>query len=498
MHLIQQHIFDIQCSSQGFGKEIQGQLPMLLEKGFYPQLEALFNTYDVKNHVWNIDTLDIEIPTISKKYWKTEVVQKTLAAVEAYLKKNHSSFQEKKDSLINSSPFISKSDQASYLFFNFLKTGKVIENTVSKDLEKIVSKIDVQETFVKELIMNFQSNKNALMRWIFSVPAFFKELVIRKFNMFPNEFLNLFDTILNRNEKQDEAVKNFLKRLNKTHLLKEQWIELIQWVYYFEIKGISKEIIFKEFVQRSNEFWEITAQEIHSLCQYILENHSSVLSTNEVNSFFQSLKRSISFDSNRNNKINASTIQVGDIEQNLNLTSHEKNKIDVEKTHYINNAGLVILHPFLKALFEQLDLCEKDGTWKKKRNQHKAILLTQYLVNGTQKIQESDLILNKLFCGFSIEEVVNVKLKITKKEKEKCNNLLEAVKEHWKVMNRSSIEALQETFLQREGKLELLRENEYELRIEEKGVDILLEQLPWGLGMIQTPWMEHYLHCHWN
>ena len=65
-------------------------------------------------------------------------------------------------------------------------------------------------------------------------------------------------------------------------------------------------------------------------------------------------------------------------------------------------------------------------------------------------------------------------------------------------MSTSSIEALQQTFLQREAKLTRLPNHEYELWFEEKGVDILLDQLPWGLGTIQTPWMENYLICHWH
>ncbi|MBC7862174.1 MAG: hypothetical protein IAF38_04315, partial [Bacteroidia bacterium] len=94
--------------------------------------------------------------------------------------------------------------------------------------------------------------------------------------------------------------------------------------------------------------------------------------------------------------------------------------------------------------------------------------------------------------------VVNTKLKITPKEKKLALSLLEAVLENWKTMGTSSVEALQETFLQREGKLELQANDTYELWVEEKGYDVLLAQLPWGIGMVKTPWMENYLTCHWN
>jgi hypothetical protein len=139
-----------------------------------------------------------------------------------------------------------------------------------------------------------------------------------------------------------------------------------------------------------------------------------------------------------------------------------------------------------------------DDVWNTKVYQHKAILVTQYLVTGKEKMGENELTLNKILCGFPIHEVVNMKLKITEEEKEQALSLLHAVLEHWNVMSNSSVEALQETFLQREGKLELQANGSYELWVEEKGYDILLEQLPWGIGMFKTPWMENYLTCHWN
>ena len=163
---------------------------------------------------------------------------------------------------------------------------------------------------------------------------------------------------------------------------------------------------------------------------------------------------------------------------------------------YVNNAGLVILHPFLPTLFEQLGLTEKNE-WVNKPALQKAVLLTHYLVFGESEIDESQLILNKILCGLSIDEVINTQLILEENEKERCKSLLDAVLDYWKIMSNSSKEALQGTFLQREGKLEI-QVNGFEMWMEEKGYDILLEQLPWGIGMIQTPWMESYLTCNWN
>lgn len=155
------------------------------------------------------------------------------------------------------------------------------------------------------------------------------------------------------------------------------------------------------------------------------------------------------------------------------------------------------MHPFLVNLFQKLNLC-KDEVWIDKESQHKAVLLTQYLITGQEIFFENELILNKILCGFPIDEVVNTKQKISQEEKEICNDLLLVVLEYWSVMKNSSLEALRETFLQRNGKLSVSGLCSYELWVEDKGVDILLEQLPWGIGMIQTPWMEELMTVNWS
>ncbi|TDD96002.1 contractile injection system tape measure protein [Flavobacterium cellulosilyticum] len=469
MHLIQQHTFDIQCSTQEFGKEIHSQLSLLLEKEFYPKLETLFNKYDSKNKTLRVEVLNIEVASISKKYWKEELVQKSLTQIEAFLNRNQLSYLDEKG-LVNID-FISNSTHAEYVFIEFLKTGKIIENAIVKDLEKLVYEVEVSTTFIQEVLLNFEKNSSSLLRWIFSVPDFFKEIFIKK--------LDGFSTGI-------EGIKISTDKINSDSVLKKQWIEYVHWICYFENKEVSKDIFLNEFVQFSEDFFEIKSKELSLVCQHFIENNNSI---SVINDLFEKIKKNIDND--------FSGREVENFEDGFQVNIAKK-EIGLGNKHYIKNAGVIILHPFFKALFEQLNLCEADGLWKSKRSQQKAILLTQYLVNSDEKIQESDLILNKVLCGLSMEEVVNVKLKITGIEIDQCNSLLEAVKEHWKVMSTSSTEALQQTFLQREAKFELVSENEYELWVEEKGVDILLEQLPWGISMIQTPWMDSYLSCHWS
>ena len=156
----------------------------------------------------------------------------------------------------------------------------------------------------------------------------------------------------------------------------------------------------------------------------------------------------------------------------------------------------MLLHPFLERLFGLLGWI-KDGEWIDYISLQKGVLSLHYLVFGDQEVDENQLVLNKILCGVAIDEVINTQIELSVLETEKCIDLLHAVLEHWHIIKDSSKEALQETFLQRDGKLEIQNIG-FELWIKDHGADILLEQLPWGIGMIKTPWMEGYLNCYWN
>ncbi len=497
MHLIQQHMIEIECASQNFGKELQNQLSMLLEKEFYPKLELLLQKYDVKNHIWNIDCLSLELPILSKKYWKEEFIEKSLLQIEDYLKMNRNA--KDYDSSDNQwKHLITKNDLAKALLFDFLKTGLVKENSISKNIESIVLEITVDQFLLEELISLYKEDLDSLIRWIFSIPASFKRIVNKKLKDYSNEIIFVLTEIFELEvSNQKQIVKKSFDKITQNKVVGKQWFECVQWFVYLSRNTIvSQHQLKSTFFRVAKTFWNLDSNELIAISGFIVEkiDANNSIAKNEIVAFFQN---SLSNDT-INTHVEETTFKgvKQKIKNNVsNLAFENKKKHEII---YISNGGLVLLHPFLKTLFEQLNFCSSEGVWRDKIQQHKAILLTQFLIDGSDRFRESDLILNKILCGFAIEEIVNVKIKLSKKEKQKGIRLLEAVKSHWKVMSTSSIEALQQTFLQREAKLTRLPNHEYELWIEEKGVDILLDQLPWGLGTIQTSWMENYLICHWH
>lgn len=165
---------------------------------------------------------------------------------------------------------------------------------------------------------------------------------------------------------------------------------------------------------------------------------------------------------------------------------------------FIDNAGLVLLHPFLPDFFKTLELMQ-DGRFANEQAQYKAAHLLQYLANGEEEAPEYCMLINKILCGLRSDQHIERFVQLSDTEKQEAHHLLQAVVGHWTALKSSSPEALQQTFLQRKGKLRFAATDHYwKLQVEQKAFDILLDKLPWGFSYIQLSWMENPLVTEWQ
>jgi len=163
---------------------------------------------------------------------------------------------------------------------------------------------------------------------------------------------------------------------------------------------------------------------------------------------------------------------------------------------FIRNAGLIILHPFLAPLFEDLGLTE-NNKWVTKQAQHRAVSILAFLVTEKEEAPEFTLALNKILCGLETEDVLIAGEALDDSTMAACEELLVQVIGHWTILKNTGTASLRETFLQRNGKLTQTDHGRL-LQVEQKGVDILLNNLPWGIGVIKLPWMGDILYTEWN
>lgn len=160
---------------------------------------------------------------------------------------------------------------------------------------------------------------------------------------------------------------------------------------------------------------------------------------------------------------------------------------------FINNAGLVIVAPFLPILFARLHLAEEG----KMAQPATAVKLLYYLVTGADDAAEFELVLPKILCGIEISEVIDTDVILTVEQKTEADNLLSSAIEHWNILKNTSIDGLREAFLQREGKLSFQNDT-WLLQVEQKPYDMLLQQIPWNINMLKLSWMNYMLRTEWT
>lgn len=178
-----------------------------------------------------------------------------------------------------------------------------------------------------------------------------------------------------------------------------------------------------------------------------------------------------------------------------NEDTPEKADKPVEVNEYtpVENAGLILLHPFLRPFFTEIGLMEGNQLSDPELAAH----VLHFLATGNEKAWEYELQFEKFLCGIPDDEPLRQERIISEKIKSESENLLAAVLEHWKVLKSDSPDLLRFEFLQREAKI---IEEEFQttrLVFARKAQDILLDNLPWNLGIVKVDWLKDLLFVEW-
>ena len=190
--------------------------------------------------------------------------------------------------------------------------------------------------------------------------------------------------------------------------------------------------------------------------------------------------------------------EVSDLdEEEIQEEIEEKAEEETDKTvRFIDNAGMVLLAPFLPRLFAMMELTD-NGKFRNRDAQIKAIFLTQYAVFGDGEFPEYALQLNKLLTNFKTGIPLPRKSVLTDEDKTTVDGMLEGVLQNWERLANTTVSGLQEGFLRREGRLEE-QEDTFSLTVEAKTYDMLLDHVPWNFRTIKFSWMPKALQVKWR
>lgn len=477
-HIVHKQKLNVQVSKPENAHLFQSAVSRLMQQGLPVKMETLFDELAPGEQIIRIEKLSLDLKTIPSENFEKEFEEKFLAQLKTEITKLKTNTNEneliqtiKPESLFNSLIYFL---QHGYLaWYNTVKQIKFWE-------EEMVQHFSVQEW--KRFLEWFR--KNYIVQ-----PQIHDRLILQ----FSDNFL--MDLIAGTELCTRSVSNDVYTDLN--YLLN---------IFPQKVKTQSRLILWKAvlFVLMKNEKNEIA--ELFAL--------KDVLKTIDNNGHLFFLKETELLKDIKTSPVQKVYLKIiallkesktpdekpesFDLLNEQALTAEEKSQkrpAITEDGLYVENCGIILLHPFLEIFLEELKLI----SGKQFINEHaqkRSVLLLHYLATGSAETEEFNLVLQKIICGLHLEESLPPFIELNEKEITESENLLSSVMNYWAPLKNTSPAGLRNSFLQRGGKLSLT-ENGWLLNVEQKTIDILLGKLPWGFSTIRLPWMKDLLSVEW-
>ncbi|MEB2773759.1 contractile injection system tape measure protein [Algoriphagus sp. D3-2-R+10] len=505
------HTASFQVNFEGIeeGLGLQDNLALIFYEKVIPALEKEFDEFADPSSTLVINELELDCGLLTSENWEEELLQKVIQQV----RKELVSSQTEKPTVLT------RKEKATEVFFYFLEKGFFPWNSPFSTPIELEREVILDNAFWGKLSASFQ--KTVINRDRFN-RSFTQKFIIRIFEKLAEKSNPLLLEVVNHFLKQskEKNLKELLDRVLSSSLYQKEISarELLKTLIFssneenyllianFLGYKLKKDIGFREeFLAMLSDIQKPELlPRTRQLLQTIQNDHPDIMEELGVSS---TEFRSVSpISDSRKSTDKGIILKSKEMEYPLNSDSSNSSEPKMDKSNpekpvidediYVENAGLILLHPFLGGLFSNLQLTE-NGKFVANREIYLAAKVLQFLVYGENELTENYFVLNKILCGLGVSQVLNLDSRLNSEIKDECIELLQEVIGHWAILKNTSVDGLRETFLKRSGKLSQV-EKGWKLTVERKTVDVLLDKLPWGLGIIKLPWMNEMLYVDWN
>ncbi|TPG45284.1 contractile injection system tape measure protein [Flavobacterium pectinovorum] len=523
-HIINKLFFEVNTASKKNAYDLKDNLDTFLKVELFPLLETYFDTLDKKmpSHSIQIEKLNMDLSVsddIDFSNLKLEIMNQFQNQIE---KQIESGFTDTKQYT-----FVNNREKSLNEFFSFLETGTnpwwaiskdVLDNNTDNPFEKMIS----DKAFGLKLIHTLE-NRQTRTRFIkqlsddqiyfilkntFLLELPSEETTLKSITLIKDTLKALLSEsrqeLHQRNLVWDIILSQLLK--HNDSIIKDKLSYLIasfdiirKYNPTFALEYINIQITNKSALDiLSNLANEVLI--IHT----ILEQKASEIIQNNNNhqnksseSDISKTDKSLALSPKKEAEINAvfKTEEETEEEEILkpSLFLIDEITAEIPANHYVNNAGLILIHPFLKQLFTNCKLLNKDNSIN---NTEVAAHLLHYLATAKEQDYEHEMVFEKLLCNIPIDQTINRNITLSDEVKSHANEMLRAVLDHWEVMKKSSVALLQNEYLQRPGKIILTGDNP-KVIVERKTQDILLDKISWNIGIVKLAWKNKVIFVDW-
>jgi hypothetical protein len=530
-HIVNRQVLEVTIRERTKSASIQNIISKVVRQKLSPALDSVFSKISGNGEIVRIDKLVIDLGTISEKELENGLVEKAVKEIEEKITRllkvdikssPQVSVRGSYTTTLNDQVTItSMPEDALELFAFFLKTGRWpwwhISTATSKSLgsypfDKIFAEVVKYESEdLKSALLPLLEEPEARQRIVFQLSisqldALIKQMAGHQFEIYYNQFQVLQDSF-------GPAAFNTFKPYITEHFYKTVF------KYMHKKLELSNEVRKVDFARDIlNSVWdqfrrnklEITEESLIELKTFKNKEYKGKVSGGDINrkAVFKSVELFIE-KIKENSATFLETKKAGYPESMLksngktgikssgnNVSLFAPKPSTDSENIIIYNAGIVLVHPFLRYFFEGLNLLDHDLNFKSQYNAFKAIHLLQYIVTGEEGAMENELMLNKILCGIDLTEPIPKSITLSAEEKEECVHLINTVLERWEALKTRNPAALRETYLQRTGILKPAGDS-WNLTIERNTFDVMLEKLPWSVNLVRLPWNSQLIYVEW-
>lgn len=495
-HQIRKQVVEIEYPDAQESFALQERISNVYYNHLLPQMEQLFDQYAGENRLMRFEKLQLEL-TLSAKNWEEDLVRQVIKQLNLVLSESsvepitlignkQSGDSDDVNKRLNLQTLRSNDGDVTEILITFLQTGSIpwYTNITLVELEisiiKFLQEIDGQKSqrFTDHLKSVVQTSSTAIRRLIYQ---FSYGLLL---NLFQQE--RSYQILMS-------CLPDEMNLFTYTQLPSYKvafWTAVINNSLNPLTEKNADEVVIKTFCDNLslNELRileGLTFVKKHQLLSKHLQERASYLSKEHLTKPKPVNEPQPQTDTNIFKPIGFQD------EATETRGNHEQE-------FYVENAGLVLLQSFFVPYWEAVGLWENEYFENEQAHQ-RAVLLTQFMVFPKSQIAEADLLLNKILCGYPLEETLMNNLEISAAEEQEMVEVFEHINQHWKMHGtqvNTSIDNLRTAFLQRAGKLSR-KEKGWLLQVEQRSFDLVLNSYPWSFGIIKNRLMKEILWVEW-
>jgi hypothetical protein len=477
---------EVEAPSEAIGKQVSDEIPRLIKDEILPKLEKLFDRWDWPNDAVSFQNVMFDLGSVEPSRIEVELEGKLMGKMNnllANLPGQRVGVTEPIDFMGNMEP------DAGY-------AGDDSEKQVSVSITSLENKR--MHAFIHFL-------RHGTRSWDFPEGAGFDrsflEIVAESDLLIRQKLSAIFledQQAIRRLCRQFDA--DFIREIVKVLLVPEQFHVIHKWEVRLRKEPVPVPVVHDDY----SVFWrsvarlvlgnqEIPVSGLQSwLHRYFAKDPSGIsVPFEEKERFLKGL------DAAAYEEINFPESSVGTEKQQKQVSGTAikgPDEID-EEGLFVQNAGLILLHPYLESFFGEIELLE-NGDFRDRQCRETAVHLLHYLAVKEVFTPEYDLVFEKYLCGIPADEPIQRFLILPDPMKQECDQLLRAVIRNWNKLKETSPDGLREGFLRRKGKLTHDAFGS-RLRLEHMAHDVLLSFLPWGISVVRLPWMAEILSVEW-